>query len=84
MGHFCPLTPLMTWKIKNFEKMKKAPGYVIILHIYTKNLDHDVCFLRYGVQQRESVIILGQFLPFYPTNNPKNQNFEKIEKEKNP
>ena len=24
--------------------------------------------------------ILSQFLPFYPTNNPKNQNFEKMTK----
>ena len=27
---------------------------------------------------RECFVILGHFLPFYPTNNPKNQNFEKI------
>ena len=25
-------------------------------------------------------VILGHFLPFYPTNNPKNQNFEKMKK----
>ena len=24
------------------------------------------------------IVILGHFLPFYPTNNPKNQNFEKM------
>ena len=28
-------------------------------------------------------VILGHFLPFYPTNNPKNQNFEKMKKKKN-
>ena len=25
-------------------------------------------------------VILGHFLPFYHTNNPKNQNFEKVKK----
>ena len=34
--------------------------------------------LRYGAQQTEFFIILGHFLPFYPTNNPKYQNFEKM------
>ena len=29
-------------------------------------------------------VIFGQFLPFYPTNNLKNQNFEKRKKEKTP
>ena len=28
----------------------------------------------------EFFVILGHFLPFYPTNNPKNQNFEKMKK----
>ena len=39
-----------------------------------------MCFLRYGVQQTEMFVILGHFSPFYPTNNPKNENFEKMEK----
>ena len=26
-------------------------------------------------------VILDQFLPFYPSNNPKNQNFEKMKKQ---
>ena len=28
-------------------------------------------------RNRQVFVILGHFLPFYPTNNPKNQNFEK-------
>ena len=36
---------------QNFEKMKKKSGDAIILHMCTKNHDHDVCFLRYGVRQ---------------------------------
>ena len=38
---------------------------------------YDARFLKYGARQTESFVILGHFLPFYPTNNPKNQNFEK-------
>ena len=35
-------------------------------------------------RNRQVFVILGHFLPFYPTNNPKNQNFEKKnEKNKN-
>ena len=41
---------------------------------------NDVWFLRYGAQQTEFFVLLDQFLPFYPTNNLKNQNFEKNKK----
>ena len=39
-------------------------------------------FLRHRAQQTEFLVILGHFLPFYPTlhNNLKNQNFEKVKK----
>ena len=36
--------------------------------------------MRYGEQQRKCFIILGHFLPFYPTNNLENQNSEKMKK----
>ena len=32
----------------------------------------------YTVQQTDFFVILNHVLPFYPTNNPKNQNFQKI------
>ena len=35
---------------------------------------------RDGVQQTEFFVVLDCFLPFYPHNNPKNQNFEKMKK----
>ena len=41
---------------------------------------YDVWFLRYGVQQTESFVILDHFLPFYPLTFPKNQNFQKMKK----
>ena len=30
--------------------------------------------------KKQFLVILGHFLPFYSTNNPKNQNFEKMKK----
>ena len=47
-------------------------------HVYQKSQSYDVWFLRYGLQQT-GFVILGHFLPFYPTNNPK-KNFEKKKK----
>ena len=63
--------------------MKKTPED-IILHMCTINDNHMMTmylwFLRYGVRQREFFVIMDCFLPFYPPNNSKNQNFEKIKK----
>ena len=49
------------------------------------NADHkwwsyDVWFLRYQARQTEFFVISDYFLPFYPINNPENQNFEKMKK----
>ena len=41
---------------------------------------YDVWFLRYAAWQTELFVILDHFLPFYPSNNPANQNFEKMKK----
>ena len=48
--------------------------------MYHKCQSHDVWFLRYGEQRTEFFVILDWFLHFYPLNNPKNQNFEKLKK----
>ena len=37
-------------------------------------------FLIYRAWWKEFFVILDHFLPFYPPNNPKNQNFEKMKK----
>ena len=34
---FCPFTPLTAQKIKIKKKKKEMPGYIIILHMCTKN-----------------------------------------------
>ena len=48
---FCHFTPITTKKIKIKKKReKKTLGDIIILHMRSKNNDHDVQFLKYGVQ----------------------------------
>ena len=58
--------------------MKKTPGDNIILHMCTIN---DILFLKYGMWWTEFVI-LDHDLPFYPTNDQENQNFEKMKNKK--
>ena len=43
---------------------------------------YDVWLLRHKAWQTEFFVILGHFLPFNLPNNLKNQNFEKMKKEK--
>ena len=54
--------------------MLKKPGDIILLQICTINQDNVMYFFL------EFFIILGHFSPTDPPNNPKNQNFEKMEK----
>ena len=44
LGHFVIFCPTNTPKNQNFEKMKKSPGGIIILHML------QIWFLRYGAQ----------------------------------
>ena len=46
-----PPSPPHNLKNQYFEKMKKMPGYIIILDKCTMNENHDVWFLGYGVEQ---------------------------------
>ena len=73
--------------------MKKAPGDIIILHKYTKNHDQiytnvpkimiiSILFPRYDVDRCNFYFSFWAiFCPFIPPtpNNPKNQNFTKME-----
>ena len=61
-------------------KKKNTWRYHHSTHLHHKWILLDVWFLRYGAQLTELFLILGHFLPFYPTNNQKNQNFEKNKK----
>ena len=67
-------------KIKILKKWKNSQIDYHFTHVYHKWQSYNVWFLRYGAQQTEFFLILEHFLPFYPTNNPKKQNFEKIKR----
>ena len=82
LGHFLPSDPPNNLNNQNFEKFKKKEALTVItiLHLSTTNDDH----MMYGSwdmeSDRENFCHFGPFLPFYLTNNTKNQNFEKNEK----
>ena len=67
---FCPFTHL-TRKKQNFEKIKKkATGYVITVQMCTKNHNH-MMYASWDMEcNRHNFVILGHFLPFYPTIDP--------------
>ena len=77
---FCSFTPLLTLKIKIWKKCKNTWRHYPFTHVHHKPRSYDVWFLRYKVQRTKFFVILGDFLPFHPPNNPKNQNFFKIRK----
>ena len=58
--------------------MKKTQGDITILHMYHKWQSYDVWFLTYWAQDTEFFVIFHHFWHFYPPNNLKNQNFEKL------
>ena len=52
---------------KFFEKLKKTPGYIIILHKCTINDNHMIYgFWDKTCNRQNFFVILGHFLPFYP------------------
>ena len=77
---FLPYFPLTTQKTKFWKNDKNTWRYYHFTCVYHKWQSYDVSFLRYGAWWAEFFVILGQYLPFYPTNNPENQNFEKWKK----
>ena len=77
---FCHFTPQQPGKLKFLKKYTNTWKYNHFTQVCHKWQSYDAWFLRYEVRQREVLIILGHFLPFYPTNSPKDQNFLKYEK----
>ena len=57
------------------------PGDIILsyIHVYHK-LRYDICFLKYKTQQTEFFVILGDFWPFHPSENPNKSKLCKTEK----
>ena len=88
LGHFLTFDSPDNSTYQNFEKMREKGLEIkfwknekmlrdIILHLCTTNDNHMMCFLRYG-RQNNFFVVLDYISPFYPTENPENQNFEKI------
>ena len=78
-SHFGPNSP----DNQNYEKMKKTPGDIIILH---KCIINDNCMI-YGswdtkCNRQNFFVIRDHFLPFYLSNSLKNPNIKKKKKKK--
>ena len=74
---FCSFTQRINWKIKS---LKKWNNYLEILLVYTCALHIIWCMVLEICSATIFFLILDHFLPFYPPNNPENQNFEKMRK----
>ena len=56
---------------------KKIPEDITILHLCTENLN-DMIYSSWDIKcNRQILLIMDHFLPFYPTNSPKNE-FQKM------
>ena len=78
---FCPFASKQPGKSKLWKnEKKKNKRYYHFTHVHHKQQSYNVCFLRYGAQRTEFFVIWRHFLPYYLTNNPSNQNFEKMKK----
>ena len=80
LGQFFPFDPPNNPKNQNVKKMKKTPGYITISHFCTTNYYHMMYSSWDTADDRQFFVILDYFLPFYPSSNLENQNFEKIKK----
>ena len=84
--HFRPFFALLPhyWprKLKFGKNVKNTWRYCPLTLLYDKWQSYDVWFLRYQARQKEFFVILGYFLPFYPSNSWKNENFKKNKKKR--
>ena len=78
LDSFLPFYPPMDPKNQNFKKMKKTSKDIIILYMCTINGSHMMCgSWDMECNEQNFLSFLDSFSPFYPPNNPKNQNFER-------
>ena len=81
LGHFLPFYLPKNQTNQNFEEILKTCWiYHHFTQVYQKPQSYHKWFRRNGVRQTEFFVILGHFLPFPPTNDPENQNFENKKK----
>ena len=60
--------------------MKKTLEDIIILQMCAINDNHMMYVPEIWSTTQNFLFALDHFLPFYPSNNPKNKNFEKMKK----
>ena len=65
-GPFFSFQPLENLENQNFNNENNTWRYYHFTHLHHKWQSYDVWFLRYGVRQTKSFVILDQFLLFYP------------------
>ena len=63
LGHFLLFDPPNKLNNQNFEKMKKWPEEIIILHLCTTN-DNHIMHGSWDLEHKRLIFLL--FLPFYP------------------
>ena len=84
-SHFGPIFVLLPPIIPDYWKNEKNLWrYHHFTLVYHKWQSYDILLLRYQVRQTNIFVILSHFLPFYPTNNPKNKILKKMKKKKMP
>ena len=74
---------LKTRKIIFLKKRKKIARDNHFTHVHRKLQSYEVRLERCRVRETNFFAIMGNFLSFYPTNNPKNQNLQKLKKNSN-
>ena len=83
LDHFLSCYPPNNPKSQNFEKLKKTPRDIIILHQCTKKYDHMLYYSLDMACNRFNCYFLFWAI-FYPftslSNSSKNQNLEKLRK----
>ena len=75
---FCPFTLLTIQKIKILKKWKKLLEILPFTQVHHKWQSYDIWFLRYQLQQTDSV---GHLLLFFALLPKKNENVTKLKKE---
>ena len=81
LDYFLPFYPPNNPKNQNFEKMKKEPRDITILHMNNIN-DNHMMYGSWDIERngQDFLSFWTIFCPFTPSNNFKNQNFEKMKK----
>ena len=74
-----PPSPPNNQKFNILKKWKKRLE-ILLFHTCVLCKSYDIWFLRYWAWKTNFFVILDHFLPFHNPKNPKNQNFEKMQK----